>query len=148
MNNSGTGNEIFRHRDLKSQGDEIMRLQSIILDSTDINRLSQFYCSLLGWKPGFREGDQWMAIQNPEGGADLAFQRNEDYVPPVWPEQPGCQQMMAHVDFGVKDSTELKKTVEKAIALGAKQAETQYGGSSWVTMLDPDGHPFCFVVCG
>lgn len=125
-----------------------MELKTFILDCKDIDQLSQFYRNLLGWTVASREGDNWMSIQNPSGGANIAFQKNEDYVPPVWPEKPGCQQMMAHMDFGVKNSAELKEAVEKAVGFGAAVAGTQYGGSDWVTMIDPVGHPFCFVVWG
>ena len=54
--------------------------------------------------------------------------------------------MMVHLDFAVADKNELKEAIEKAIMLGGKMANKQYGGEEWVTMLDPAGHPFCFVV--
>ena len=76
----------------------------------------------------------------------IAFQYDENYIPPVWPSQPGQQQMMAHLDFAVADKQELKEAMGKAIKLGAKIANKQYGGEEWITMLDPAGHPFCFVV--
>jgi len=53
---------------------------------------------------------------------------------------------MVHLDFAVADKNELKEAIEKAIMLGGKMANKQYGGEEWVTMLDPAGHPFCFVV--
>ena len=31
----------------------------------------------------------------------ILFQRNPEYCPPVWPEEPGVQQQMAHLDFSV-----------------------------------------------
>jgi hypothetical protein len=34
-------------------------------------------------------------------------------------------------------------TVEEAIKLGATKSAAQYGGEQFVTMLDPEGHPFC-----
>ena len=33
--------------------------------------------------------------------------------------------------------------VKKAESLGAKKAESQFGGDDFVTMFDPAGHPFC-----
>ena len=54
--------------------------------------------------------------------------------------------MMAHLDFAVADRSALKEAADKAIGLGAKVAGEQYGGDDWITMLDPDGHPFCFVI--
>ncbi|MFY9494994.1 MAG: VOC family protein, partial [Limnochordia bacterium] len=72
-------------------------------------------------------------------GIILAFQRVEEYVPPVWPWQEGEQQQMLHLDFEVDD---LEKAVEHATKCGAKKAEVQYYDSSTV-MFDPAGHPFC-----
>lgn len=54
--------------------------------------------------------------------------------------------MMAHLDFGVKDKTELQEMVDKAVKLGASIPDTQYGNEKWVTLLDPAGHPFCIVI--
>jgi predicted enzyme related to lactoylglutathione lyase len=50
------------------------------------------------------------------------------------------QQKQMHFDFQVDD---LVTAVEQAEALGACKAESQFGGSYIVTMLDPEGHPFC-----
>jgi hypothetical protein len=45
-----------------------------------------------------------------------------------------------HFNFQVDD---LPFTVEEAIRAGASKAASQYGGEHFVTMLDPEGHPFC-----
>jgi len=76
----------------------------------------------------------------------IAFQYAEDYVPPIWPSQVGKQQIMSHLDFAVADNNELAILTEKAIQLGAKVAANQYGDGEWITLLDPAGHPFCFVI--
>jgi hypothetical protein len=36
--------------------------------------------------------------------------------------------------------------VEYAVKLGAVKASMQYGGNHWVTLLDPEGHPFCLGI--
>jgi predicted enzyme related to lactoylglutathione lyase len=66
-----------------------------------------------------------------------------DYIPPVWPEEPGRQQKQMHFNFQVDD---LQSTVEEAVRLGATKPAQQFGGEKWVTLLDPQGHPFC--LCG
>ena len=63
-----------------------------------------------------------------------------EYIPPVWPEEPAKQQKQMHFDFQVDD---LSYAVEEAIKLGATKAVAQYGGEHFVTMIDPEGHPFC-----
>lgn len=34
------------------------------------------------------------------------FSAKSEYCPPVWPEEPGVQQQMAHLDFAVNDLEE------------------------------------------
>ncbi|WP_347460072.1 VOC family protein [Clostridium pasteurianum] len=55
----------------------------------------------------------------------------------------GKQQKQMHFGFQVDD---LLTAVLQAEALGACKAESQFGGNSFVTMFDPEGHPFCLSV--
>ena len=66
-------------------------------------------------------------------------------MPPVWPEEPGAQQQMAHLDFIVPDRETMPQAVQHALACGAAMAPVQFS-DSWVTLTDPAGHPFCFVL--
>lgn len=122
-----------------------IELKTVILECSDISRLLSFYGQLLGWPVVFEE-DGFVRIQSNQNGMGIAFQYDADYTPPVWPSRAGCQQMMAHLDFAVADRRALKEATDKAIGLGAKVADEQYGDDDWITMLDPDGHPFCFVI--
>lgn len=122
-----------------------IRLKTVILECRDIPQLLSFYTGLLNW-PVVYEQETFVGIHSNDEEMGIAFQYDENYIPPVWPSQLGQQQMMAHLDFAVTDKQELKEAMEKATMLGAKIAKKQYGGEEWVTMLDPAGHPFCFVV--
>lgn len=122
-----------------------IKLKTVILECRDIHQLVSFYTGLLHWPVVF-ELETFVGIHSNEEDMGIAFQYDENYVPPTWPSQPGRQQMMAHLDFAVDDKNELKEAMEKAIMLGAKIADVQYGGEEWITMLDPAGHPFCFVI--
>ncbi|GLB32461.1 glyoxalase/bleomycin resistance/dioxygenase family protein [Lacrimispora amygdalina] len=122
-----------------------IKLKTVILECRDIPQLLSFYTGLLHWPVVF-EIDTFVGIHSNQDEMGIAFQYDENYIPPTWPSKPGHQQMMAHLDFAVDDKNELKEAMEKAIKLGAKIADEQYGGEEWVTMLDPAGHPFCFVV--
>ena len=122
-----------------------MKLKTVILECPDVRRLLAFYQGLLDW-PVVLDEETFVRIECPETGMGLAFQLDEDYVPPVWPTEPGKQQMMAHLDFGVADPHELEQAAARALALGATMAPSQYGGDDWLTLLDPAGHPFCLVV--
>ena len=124
-----------------------MKLQwtTAILECGDMETLIGFYSKLLGWPVTLREED-FILIKSPETGMGIAVQFAGDYIAPVWPSEPGRQQMMAHLDFSVTSEAEMKEAAEKAVGLGARIAETQYGDREWVTLLDPAGHPFCIVV--
>ncbi|WP_026891467.1 VOC family protein [Lacrimispora aerotolerans] len=122
-----------------------IRLKTVILECRDIPQLLSFYTGLLNW-PVVYEQETFVGIHSNDEEMGIAFQYDENYIPPVWPSQLGQQQMMAHLDFAVTNKQELKEAMEKATMLGAKIANKQYGGEEWVTMLDPAGHPFCFVV--
>lgn len=122
-----------------------IKLKTVILECRDIPQLVSFYTSLLHW-PVVYEIETFVGIHSNEDEMGIAFQYDENYVPPTWLAKLGQQQMMAHLDFAVEDKSALKEAVEKATILGAKIADEQYGGEEWITMLDHAGHPFCFVV--
>lgn len=119
-------------------------LETVILECRDMEELVNFYSGFLDWPVVYRE-DEFVRLQSPDNHTGIAVQYAEDYLAPVWPSEPGKQQMMAHLDFGV-DRKDLQEAVDKAVGLGAKIAETQYGGDAWITLLDPAGHPFCLLI--
>ena len=121
-------------------------LDAVVLECKDAAALSDFYIRLLGWEIYYSEGDAWIDIVSPSGGVKIAFQRNEDYIPPVWPDEPDAQQQMAHLDFTVCDAEQMELAARHAISCGAKKARVQYEPEKWTTLIDPAGHPFCFVI--
>jgi len=123
----------------------IIEIATIVLDCIDIEALAEFYIRMLGWKKDYVEDGHWLSICSPSGGVRIGFQNNSDYIPPVWPEESDKQQQMLHIDFAVHGKPELARAVRHAIACGAAKATEQYS-DEWVVMIDPVGHPFCFVV--
>jgi catechol 2,3-dioxygenase-like lactoylglutathione lyase family enzyme len=113
-------------------------LTSTVLGAPDPGALAAFYRELLGWHEKTRE-PEWVTLKNPEGGAGLAFQAESNFQRPSWPEQPGEQQMMAHLDIQVDD---MDAAGARAIALGATLADFQPQDDVRV-YFDPAGHPFC-----
>lgn len=115
----------------------------IVLGSPDPPALARFYQDLFGWEISSSE-PTWvtMLIRDPQGkgtSSNLAFQLEEIYERPIWPNASGKQQMQFHLDVGVR---EVASAVKDALALGAELAEFQPQDDVRV-MLDPDGHPFC-----
>ena len=119
-----------------------IKMYSFTVDCKDPNELAKFYAQLLKWEIPFHDED-WACVGAPgaEQGAypGLMFQRNPEYQPPVWPEEAGAQQQMAHLDFAVND---LEKAVSYAVQRGARIADQQFS-NDWTVMFDPAGHPFC-----
>jgi catechol 2,3-dioxygenase-like lactoylglutathione lyase family enzyme len=124
-----------------------MRVASVVLGAPDPRGLGAFYERLLGWtvvadegaRPGYPAEDGWVMLRPQDGGAGLSFQWEPDYVPPVWPPEPGAQAMMLHLDIAVAD---LEAGVAWALEAGARLAEHQPQERVRV-LLDPAGHPFC-----
>lgn len=116
--------------------DEVV-LGNVMVDCDDERKLQRFYGELLGWE--MCELFARPAVSSSSGIVFL-FIEEKDYVPPVWPENAGKQQKQMHFDFQVHNVAEM---VKKAESLGAKKAESQFGGNDFVTMFDPAGHPFC-----
>lgn len=123
-------------------------LDAIVLECGDVNALSDFYIRLLGWTKNDVEEGEWTDIISLPGSVKIAFQQNENYVAPVWPDQPNKPQQMAHLDFAVSTPEQLDLAVQHALRCGAVKAAVQYNPESWITMIDPAGHPFCFVLTG
>ncbi|MBA2529600.1 MAG: VOC family protein [Euzebyales bacterium] len=115
-----------------------MTLTATVLDAPDARLLAEFYRHLLGLAMGTVEPD-WVTLKPPEGGAGLSFQTETAYVKPTWPQGPGAQQMMMHLDIEVDD---LDAAGAHAVTAGAVLAEYQPQDDVRV-YLDPAGHPFC-----
>lgn len=116
-------------------------LATVVLDCPDAHVLADFYSRLLGWKITLSEPG-WVLMRNPTGGTGLSFQAEEWYRPPVWPEEPGEQQKMLHLDVRVYD---LEAAGAHALEVGAVLADYQPQAGVRV-YLDPAGHPFCLFV--
>jgi len=115
-----------------------MRVSATVLGAPDPRALGAFYARLLGWDVVTNEPG-WVRVRPPDGGTGLSFQEEATYEPPVWPPEPGKQQMMLHLDIGV---TDLEAGVAWAVQHGARLADFQPQPHVRV-MLDPAGHPFC-----
>ena len=121
-----------------------MKLSSIVIDSDNANKLSEFYQKLLGWDKkvyNHSENGDWIVLVNKEMSTTrLVFQQIDDYKKPVWPEEKNEQQQMMHLDFY---SDNVDESIKRAIECGAVLAKYQSG--DWKVLIDPAGHPFCIV---
>jgi catechol 2,3-dioxygenase-like lactoylglutathione lyase family enzyme len=115
-----------------------LTIGDISIDCKNPEQTRGFYAKLLGWEQRTMYGCPAIIADN--GLVFLFMGCDFDYIPPVWPEKPGEQQKQMHFNFQVDD---LSAAVEEAIRLGAIKVAAQFGGEHFVTMLDPEGHPFC-----
>jgi len=116
-------------------------LTHLFVDCQNPQNLREFYHRLTGWKKEIVYDTPGLVT---ESGLFILFTECDvPHIPPVWPEREGEQQKQMHFDFTVED---LRTAVDEAIELGATKAPDQYGDNLWVTLLDPEGHPFCFGV--
>ncbi|MBI5285121.1 MAG: VOC family protein [Chloroflexi bacterium] len=118
-----------------------LRLATVNIDCADAQAMADFYGRLLGWGVTYRDHD-FVLMRDPAGGTGLSFQQREGYRPPVWPERPGEQDKMIHLDIKV---TDLEAAVAHALDAGARLAEYQPRPDLRV-LLDPSGHPFCLFL--
>lgn len=119
-----------------------IRIDDIMIDCPDAQKLGDFYASLLNWNKAVLN-EECVAVSAPNQPLRILCQQEEEYVPPVWPEAGGRQQKMLHMDFTVSD---LGVAVRHAQSLGAVMAGDQFNPEQWITMLDPAGHPFCLCL--
>jgi len=122
-----------------------IKMFSITLDCKEPLILAEFYKCLLDWDIK-SIGEEWIMVYNPKNeykeNPCILFQKNNNYIPPVWPEKMNMQQQMAHIDFTVSN---LDDAVQHALNCGAVLASKQYS-DEWKVMIDPAGHPFCLCL--
>jgi predicted enzyme related to lactoylglutathione lyase len=121
---------------------------TVTLDCSDAEALAAFYADLFGWKINTRDGAGWVQVRDPNGGVGLNLQADDRYEPPTWPEEPGAQTKMFHLEILVDD---LEAAVEVALRAGGTEAQHQPSDRDRTrmrVMLDPAGHPFCLFVHG
>jgi catechol 2,3-dioxygenase-like lactoylglutathione lyase family enzyme len=126
-------------------------LLQVVLDTTDLRGLAEFYRQLLGfrYRPGDEEpspGEDWLVLRDTAGNSRLAFQLVRELPEATWPEGPRPQQL--HLDLKVPTAEQLDIQHERAVALGARLLfdRTDDPVEPLRVYADPAGHPFCVFV--
>lgn len=114
-----------------------LTLTTVNLDTPDPAALARFYARLLGWDIAVEEADD-VILRAPTAGSGCPFSGNARTCAEL-AGAAGRQQMMMHLEIGVRD---LPAALEHALACGATLAAFQPQEDVRVC-LDPDGHPFC-----
>ena len=121
-----------------TQQDPVARIAMITLDCAEVAPAAEFWSAVLGWHVAVSTEDYAM-LTAPDGAPALGLGRVEGHVPPSWPDEGGRKQF--HLDLAVSD---VAAATERALALGARLADPQPGGT-WRVLVDPAGHPFCLT---
>ena len=117
-----------------------LRIQSLIIDTTDPRGLAGFWESALGWRRTQDQDDE-VVLEPPKGSP-------EDGVAPDllfgWvPEEKAAVKNRLHLDLRPKDQA---AEVARLEGLGARRIDVGQGADvSWVVMADPDGNEFCVL---
>ncbi len=132
-------------------------IRQTVLDTTDPRRLAEFYRELFGlrYRPGDEppaagqpdpNGQDWLVLESPAGGARLAFEKVGELAEATWPQGPVPQQL--HLDTTVPSKAGLDLQHERALALGARllQDRSDDPQEPLRVYADPAGHPFCIFV--
>jgi predicted enzyme related to lactoylglutathione lyase len=119
-------------------GAAVPRFDTVTMDCPDPAALARFYAALLEWplpQPDPDADPEFVAIDPPDGGTAITFQRAPGFRSPTWPH-PAVQQQL-HLDLAVDD---IDAAHERAVALGARHLDSQ---AKFRVYADPVGHPFC-----
>ena len=124
-------------------------IRQVVLDATDPRALAEFYRRLFGlrYRPGDETGDaEWLVLQNPHGGPQLAVQQVAELPAATWPAASVPQQL--HLDTCVPSVAELDEQHERALELGARLLQDRRDDPDEPLRVyaDPAGHPFCIFV--
>jgi Glyoxalase-like domain len=116
-----------------------VRLQNWCIDSTDPQRLADFWEPALGWRRTFDDPDE-VVLEPPEGSPE------QDVAPDLlFLRVPETKQIKnrIHLDLRPDDRDAEAARLE---ALGATRVDVgQRGDESWVVLADPEGNEFCVL---
>ena len=114
---------------------------SVNIDCQKQKTLRYFYARLTDWDQDFcpevliSDNRMIVCFQGCDNDATM-----DEYVPPVWPEEPGKEQKQMYFIHKVDD---LPSAVEEALRVGATKAAKQFDGEGIIMLIDTEGHPFC-----
>lgn len=116
-----------------------IRIQCVVVDADDCERLARFWSQALGWRITYQSSKEW-CIEPPEGSPAV------DVAPDILfvkvPDKKRAKNRL-HFDLRPKDQA---TQVQRLFDLGARRVDVgQSDDVSWVVMADPEGNEFCVL---
>jgi Glyoxalase-like domain len=116
-----------------------IRIQCVVVDSHDCERLARFWSQALGWRITYQSDAEW-AIEPPEG--DPAVDVAPDILFVKVPDEKVSKNRL-HFDLRPTDQA---AQVDRLIGLGARRVDIGQGDDvTWVVLADPEGNEFCVL---
>ena len=125
-----------------------IRWTGVAIDCADAGPVARFYDRLLGFELGDFDPPYWAQLWDPHGGVHLNIQGEPWYEPPTWPEQPGAQAKMLHLEVEVDDVPAAVAAAFEAGGTAAPWQPPDRDPDRLRVVLDPAGHPLCLFVRG
>lgn len=115
-----------------------IRIQSLVVDAHDNERLARFWSAVLGWPVTHQSDEEWVLepTKDSDGTAvlpEILFVKT--------PDQKVVKNRL-HLDLTPKDRD---AEVERILGLGATRADIGQGDVRWVVLADPEGNEFCVL---
>lgn len=123
------------------QNDPMLRVGTVVMGVTDIERAVAFWCRALDYVPkrSLAPGDDFTILVPREGeGAHLALDVSESVVQ-LHPR--------VHLDLYAGDAADQEAEVERLIGLGATRVDWDLypDDADFVVMADTEGNRFCVI---
>jgi hypothetical protein len=107
----------------------------LIVDAIDAQKLSEFWCAALGWRPTGRYSEA-LEIGAPDVRLPTLV-----FIPS---SEPKRVKNRLHIDVSPRDCDQAEE-VERLINLGARRVDIGQGQQTWVVLADPEGNEFCVL---
>ena len=115
------------------------RLSELVLSCRDPERLSRFWCEVLGYVELGREGP------DVEIGPESGFGGPAPTIVLSLAAEEKTEPLRLHLDVNPVDRDQ-DAELERLLALGARPADVgQTGEESWHVLADPEGNEFCLL---
>lgn len=115
------------------QKDVVMRLGSVVINCTDLERMAAFWSAALGYAAQEPDGD-FVRLDGPVGRSRVSLQVGH---------RPSPGQNTFHLDLYARDQ---RAEVARLLAMGATTTgRPTEPGQDFVVLADPEGNVFCVV---